>query len=116
MNRETQEALERLSRELLAEDAPEEMPEEDFLDGLDELLADADDIAEDSPEIYRNFSNGYGRSVRAYNADRTDREAEALSDELETPERRRSAAPLLLPLVLLFAAAVALAWWAVNYL
>lgn len=115
MNRETQEALERLSRELLAEDTPEEeMPEDDFLDGLDELLADADDIADDPPEVYRNFSNGYGRSVRAYNADRTDRDT--LSDELEEPERRRSAAPLLVPLVLLFAAAVALAWWAVKYL
>lgn len=115
MNRETQEELERLSRELLAEDAPEEeTPEEDFLDGLDELLANPDEPAEDAPEVYRNFSNGYGRNVRAYNADRTDRDT--LSDELEEPERPRSAAPLLVPLVLLFAAAVVLAWWAVKYL
>ncbi len=75
------EALDRLSQELLEEEAPQR-PEE--------------------PLVYRNFANNYGRDLRnfassyaAYNTDATEEDPQALSEALERKQ------PGLWPLVAL---------------
>lgn len=83
MNRETQQELERLERELLEEERASGLSEE----ALDALLEDFL-TSDDEPDVYRNFSNDYGRrpTYQAYNSDDTDIPPEAYSDELlESP-------------------------------
>ena len=95
MFKDTKKELERLEAELL-EQEPEES-EEDLLD-------DDDDFGEETPEIYRNFSNRY----KAYNTDRTDWDLEDLGEELE----RRPRGGLVAFLLLLAAGAIGvLVWW-----
>ena len=97
MFKDTQKELERLEAELLEEE-PEQWDEED------PLLDDDDDFGEETPEVYRNFSNRY----KAYNADRTDWDPEDLAQELERRPRRGLAVFLLL---LLAGVIALLAWW-----
>ena len=97
MFKDTQKELQRLEAEL-REDEPEEWDEED------PLLDDDDDFGEETPEIYRNFSNRY----KAYNADRTDWDPEDLGEALERRPRQGLAVFLLL---LLAGVIAALAWW-----
>ena len=96
MFKDTKKELERLEAELL-EQEPEESEEEDLLD-------DDDDFGEETPEIYRNFSNRY----KAYNTDRTDWDPDDLAEELERRPKRGFA---LLWLLLLAGVIGALAWW-----
>ena len=97
MFKDTQKELERLEAELLEEE-PEQWDEED------PLLDDDDDFGEETPEVYRNFSNRY----KAYNADRTDWDPEDLGEELERRPRRGLAVFLLL---LLAGVIALLVWW-----
>lgn len=96
MFKDAQKELERLEAEL-REEEPEEWDEED------PLLDDDDDFGEETPEVYRNFSNRY----KAYNADRTDWDPEDLGEALERRPRRGLAVFLLL----LAGVIAALAWW-----
>ena len=96
MFKDTKRELERLEAELL-EQEPEESEEEDLLD-------DDDDFGEETPEIYRNFSNRY----KAYNADRTDWDPEDLAEELE---RKPKYGWIIFFLLLLAGVIGALAWW-----
>ena len=96
MFKDTKKELERLEAEL-REEEPEELDEED------PLLDDDDDFGEETPEVYRNFSNRY----KAYNADRTDWDPEDLGEALERRPRRGLAVFLLL----LAGVIAALAWW-----
>lgn len=96
MFKDTKKELERLEAEL-REEEPEEWDEED------PLLDDDDDFGEETPEVYRNFSNRY----KAYNADRTDWDPEDLGEALERRPRRGLAVFLLL----LAGVIAALAWW-----
>ncbi len=79
MNRETQQELERLERELLEEEGPSGLSEADLDALLEDFLA-----GEDEPDLYRNFSNDYGRrpSYQAYNSDDTDIPPEEYGDQL----------------------------------
>ena len=98
MFKDAKKELERLEAELLAqEEAEEELEAEESLP----------DDGEDSPELYRNFSNHY----RAYNADRTDWDPEELSEELNRP--KKSGVWGLCAVVLLLVAGIflLLAWW-----
>ena len=95
MFKDTKKELERLEAELL-EQEPEES-EEDLLD-------DDDDFGEETPEIYRNFSNRY----KAYNTDRTDWDPDDPAEELERKPKRGFA---LLWLLLLAGVIGVLAWW-----
>lgn len=152
MFRDTKRELERLERELLAEEEPEEaLPEdtEDFgeetflsdSEDFDEeaFLSDAEDFDEEaffsdpedfdgqtfldetenlddeSPDLYQNYSNGYGRkrSVRAYNSDNTD--TEELSDALRAPEKSGSGLTAIVCLLLLAIAGV-LIWCVLRFL
>lgn len=98
MFRDTEEELDRIQRELLAEESPEDWEDVDDQDDdwearLDALLDDPDDIGKEAPNIYRNYSNGYGRAPRpaeapVYNTDSTDQDPEELSRELEEPPRQ----------------------------
>ena len=97
MFKDTKKELERLEAELL-EDEPEQWDEED------PLLDDDDDFGEETPEVYRNFSNRY----KAYNADRTDWDPEDLGEELERRPRRGW---IVFLLMLLAGVIAALAWW-----
>ena len=97
MFKDTKKELERLEAELL-EDEPEQWDEED------PLLDDDDDFGEETPEVYRNFSNRY----RAYNADRTDWDPEDLGEELERRPRRGWIVFLLMLMVGVIAALI---WW-----
>lgn len=96
MFKDTKKELERLEAEL-REEEPEEWDEED------PLLDDDDDFGEETPEVYRNFSNRY----KAYNADRTDWDPEDLGEALGRRPRRGLAVFLLL----LAGVIAALAWW-----
>lgn len=84
MHQDRDEALQKLSEELLEEE--KEQPSE----------------KEEPAVVYRNFANNYGRDLRnfasnysAYNADETDEDSQELADELlEEPKKE-----LLWPLV-----------------
>ena len=111
MHKDTQEALERLERELLAEEQPE--PTEDDLDLLidDILFDDEEDTPLEETMIYRNSANQY----RAYNADRTDLDLEDYSDEVyeEPPVNFKD---LLFPLIMLGLICLTMMGWAVSLL
>ena len=92
-----EEELNRLQAQLLAEewDNEEEDEEEEYLDEetLDTLLEEQK--PGESPKVYQNFSNNYGKNLRnfasgykAYNSDRTDLDPEELSAQLLTPKTR----------------------------
>ena len=95
MFKDTKKELERLEAELL-----EQEPEESEAD----LLDDDDDFGEETPEIYRNFSNRY----KAYNTDRTDWDPDDLAEELVRRPKRGFA---LVWLLLLAGVIGVLAWW-----
>ena len=97
MFKDTKKELQRLEAELMAEEEEEWDEEEDLLD-------DDDDFGEETPEVYRNFSNRY----KAYNTDRTDWDPEDLAEELERKPRIGLAIFFLL---LLAGVIAALAWW-----
>ena len=97
MFKDTKKELKRLEAELL-EDEAEQRDEED------PLLDDDDDFGEETPEVYRNFSNRY----KAYNADRTDWDPEDLGEELERRPRRGWIVFLLMLMVGVIAALI---WW-----
>ena len=102
MFKDTKKELQRLEAELMAEE--EELEEEEAWDEEEDLLDDDDDFGEETPEVYRNFSNRY----KAYNADRTDWDPEDLAEELERRPRRGLAIFILL---LLAGVIAAIAWW-----
>ena len=89
MFRDTQEELERLQEQLLQEeeaaDSLEQLPEEaDF----EALLYDADQGQ--TPSVYQNYSNDYGKSLRnfasgyqAYNTDKTDTDMDQYSQQVQ---------------------------------
>ena len=64
MKKDTNDALERLQKELLAAEPEEDILEETVI--LSELAFDDPDAIGDpeEPEIYRNFSNDYGRNLK----------------------------------------------------
>ena len=113
MFKDTQKELERLEAELLAEEEEEleEEYEEDEEAWEDDLLDDDDDFGEDSPEVYRNFSNRY----RAYNTDRTDWDPEELGEELEEPRKPSIWGWCALALTLVACILLVLIWWAVRF-
>lgn len=89
-----EEELNRLQAQLLAEEEWEE-EEEEYLDEetLDAFLEE--EKPGDSPRVYQNFSNNYGKDLRnfasdykAYNSDRTDLDPEELSRQLLAPKTR----------------------------
>lgn len=84
MQRDTQEALDRFEKELLAE----EQPQEDYDDCLE--AADGED-----PVVFQNFANRYGRDLRnhatgykAYNADRLDTDLEEFSRQVREGKKK----------------------------
>ena len=95
MFKDTEKELERLEAELM-EQEPEEYEEDDLLD-------DDDDFGEETPQVYRNFSNRY----KAYNTDRTDWDPDDLAEELE----RKPKWGLAIFLLLLLGAIGVLVWW-----
>ena len=107
MFKDRQEELERLEAELLQEEPQEEtddLPEEDYRFG------------EETPEVYRNFSNGY-REVRAYNTDRTDEELEHFSEEVRQPRKNTDILVLCAIALCLIAGIIGvLCWWAVRFM
>ena len=109
MFKDTKKELERLEAELL-EDEPEQWDEED------PLLDDDDDFGEETPEVYRNFSNGYGK-IRAYNTDITDEDLEQFSEEVRRPKRNMDILVLCAIAMCLVAGIVGvLCWWAVRFM
>lgn len=97
MNRDRQEELERLEKELLADMAEETPEEETFLEEEDTQIGDA-------PAVYQNFANNYGKDLRnfasgykAYNADHVDTDLEQFSQEVLDEKKP---APLWIPILL----------------
>lgn len=101
MYQDRDEALRKLSEELLEEEAKQE-PQ-----------------TADAPVVYRNFANNYGRDLRnfasnysAYNADSTDEDPQELADELLAEPKKERLWPLItLNLLLLCGIAGVLAYW-----
>ena len=83
MHRDTREALERLERELLAQEEAAQTPEEekDALpqnDWYSEIDLD-ESLFQQEPETYPNYANGFGQDLRAYNTDRSEEDVERFS-------------------------------------
>ena len=111
MHKDTQEALERLERELLAEEQPE-ITDDDLnllIDGI--LFDDEEDTPMEETAIYRSSATQY----RAYNADETDLDLEEYSDEVyeEPPTDFKE---LLFPLIILGLICLVMLGWAVSIL
>ena len=115
MFRDEEEELRRLEQELLAEEEPQE--QEEYLDDetIDALLDDPQ--PGDSPKVYQNFSNGYGKNLRnyasgykAYNADRTDTRPEELSEQVLSEDKTGLGWLLALLIVLLGALVAAIVY------
>lgn len=107
------EELKRLQAQLLAEEEDEEEDPEEYLDeeALDSLLEEQK--PGDTPKVYQNFSNNYGKNLRnyasgykAYNSDRTDLDPEELSQELLKPKSQNGLLWFAFVLVLLMAVVV----------
>ena len=114
MFRDKEEELQRLQAQLLEEEqsAEEEIfpQEEDF----QELLWDTDQG--ESPRVYQNYSNNYGKDLRnfasgyqAYNADDTDVDLDEYCDEV-CNESKTSAWWVWLMLLLMAAVVIAIGW------
>ena len=89
MFRDKDAELERLEQALLDEEEPAEEVKEEYLnqDALEALWEDT--RPGDTPRVYQNHANDYGRGLRnyatgyrAYNADRTDMDPETLGEEV----------------------------------
>ena len=113
MYRDKQEELERLEKELLAEEEPEN--EEDMAEAFEE---EEDFAIGDAPAVYQNYSNNYGKDLRnfasgyqAYNADKVDTDIEEFSQEVL--EDAPASAPLWIPVlltVLIAVVVIAIVW------
>lgn len=118
MFRDAQEELERLQAQLLEETQvvptiEEKQEEEEYLleDIIDEFLEDT--APGESPAVYQNFSNDYGRQLRnfatgykAYNTDSTDTDLESFSEEVQNEEVPQKSGAWLGVVVALLAAIV----------
>ena len=98
MNKDTQEALKRLEQELLAQEKPTHVSDDDLDVLIQEFLEEEDTEIPDLPQGYQNFANGY----QAYNTDRADTPLDGYSDEIY----EEKAAPM--PLGLLISAGISL--------
>jgi len=108
MRKDTQEELQRLEQELLAEEPEEEMPD------YGEFLEEPDS---EEPVVYRNASNNYGADLRnyatgykAYNSDRLDTDLEDFSQRIRE-EKKPTHIWLPILAVALVAALVAYILW-----
>ena len=117
MFRDTDEELQRLQEQLLEE----EQPEEDVREELpDEVFFEEESEPGEDPEVYRNFSNAYGKNLRnfasgykTYNADKVDVDLDEFSREVQ---KERTAMPWLLIVILALMAAVvgAIVWFYIR--
>ena len=120
MFRDKEEELRRLSAELRAEEEEPEAPEQEE-EELDFSLDEDTDIADMAGGVYRNASNDYGRGLRnyasgykAYNADKTEVDPQALSDAVrrEDEEEEKSLTGLVIAAFVLAAGVVGmLIYW-----
>ena len=108
MHKDTQEALERLERELLAEEKPE-LTDDDLDLLIDDILFD--DEEEEELEPPRNHANHY----RAYNADPADLDLDGYSDEVYE-EPTGSKGELIFSMVMLGLITLVMILWAVSLL
>lgn len=92
MFRDKDEELARLEEELLEQDAPEEVPD-------------------DEEEAYEPPV----QNVRAYNGDAADVDLEEFSDAVYTPTRNRNTGLFALLFLLLCGIFCVLAWWILRY-
>lgn len=97
MFKDAKEELERLQDELLAEEAPKALAEDDELlseQALDELL-DTD--------------------YRSYNADRTELDPQKLSEELMKPEKSSLTGLIVTAGLLTLGIFLVVCWWLIRY-
>ena len=97
MPRDTEEELKRLESWLLEED-----------DGEEELEAS------DEEQVAAPLSD-YGAGCRIYNSDRTDEDADALSQEILYPKKDRLTGLLLLFVLLCLGIMCVLLWWLLRW-
>ena len=131
MFKDTQEELERLEEELLAEEEPEELPEAEP-EEWDFSQFDQDVFDQDEPTmIYPGGAHRFQQEldeaqrrpkstppVRARNTDRTDEDLEAYSDQVWDPDsgKDRGLTYLAILAVVLTAALVlVVAWWVLRF-
>lgn len=119
MFRDTSEELARLEAELLSEEEPEEeLPEEEE---EDDPWQYEDTRAAAEPEVFQNYSNDYGRSLRnyatgyrAYNSDDCDEDLDTYSEEVRLGKKSRvgclGVAICLIAVILTAAVILWLAW------
>jgi len=113
MFKDRKEELHRLEEELLWEEEAARLEEE--LEEADPLLDDPDDYGEETEETYYNYYNQYG-TANAYNADLTDADLDAFSEQVyEGKVRRRHRRLIVLALTLLAAIMCVLAWCALRF-
>jgi len=99
MFKDTKEALERLDTQLRQEQEaqPPESPSPE-------------------PAVYHNFSNNYGRNLKAYNTDRSDEDLDSFSEAVREPRRSHGIWGLIVTALCLTAGIVAvLFWWMIRF-
>lgn len=118
MFRDTKEELKRLQQELLEDEPEEEQEAEEFPDeaSVEQMLGEDDPIPD--TQVYRNFSNDYGRGLRnfasgyrAYNGDRTDTDLEEYSETVYRGQKKPRGCCGVLVLLTLAAGAAVLLWY-----
>lgn len=122
MFKDKREELERLEAQLrleeeqdaLEEACYEEFDDEEDDDGFEE--EGLDQFEEEVTQLYRNYSNRYGR-VRGYNTDDSDIDLDEYSEEVRQPKKRSDLLVLsAIAMALLAGIFAVLAWWAVRLL
>ena len=116
MFRDRDEELERLQAQLLEEEE-QETAEEEYLDeDAVERMLDGEAPGE-SPRVYLNNSNGYGKKLRnyatgykAYNSDKTDEDLEDFSRRVMEPPAKTGGWRIAAVFLLLTAVVLALLW------
>jgi hypothetical protein len=103
-----QKELKRLEEQLLAEEDSDWLDNE--LEAMHRLLGDEPKKADmDETRVYRNFANGYGEQIRNFangygegqpsgrvDDEQTDSELDTYSDQVPEPEKKKSAAGLVI--------------------
>ena len=97
MFRDRQQELDRIQQQLLEDDTPE--PDEELLDDIAEVF---DDVSYEPEEFY--------------NTDHTDMDLDALSDQLQAPQKENLKGLIVAACLLTLGIVLVLGWWVVRLL
>ncbi len=109
---DTKKELQRLEKELLAQEELQQPPEEEDILFDDEFHMDDGQILPNVQVSYRNFANGY----QAYTNHPSDVDMEQYTQQVLDGKERSNAPLVVLVLVLLTCILMVVCWWAYRYM